>query len=257
MDEAADEKNQTPCEAADTVDVNAAPNESAPPDAQGDVQPSDDISTPPNEESAAPTPQNEASADADGSVPVSDVPEESNQALKRLDEIAATELRISKELHDLHRLYHSEFAGRLKSMQDELDRYRDVDSGRAFDGILSEIARIYNAYETLPDGVQDAKIKKGITYLLEDLKELVGEYGMTAYRSEPQTARRARFCKIANRLPTDDPQKHGVVAKSYNTGFSVGNRVVVEERVDVYVYVPNDAAPEEPTSNAAETSNET
>ena len=80
---------------------------------------------------------------------------------------------------------------------------------------------------------------------------------MTAYRSEPLSKRSPRFCKIADRLPTDAPEKHDVVAKSYNTGFRIDNRVVVEERVDVYVYVPKDTLTEEAKPNAEEASNET
>ena len=199
----------------------------------------------------------------DAQVPVvaSEIAPDSTDYLQSIDErfnnVAKTEERLLSEVRELHKLYHNEFAGRLKSMQDELDRYRNAESGRAFDGILSEIARIYNTYETLPDGVQEAKIKKGIVYLLEDLRELVGEYGMTAYRSEPLSKRSPRFCKIADRLPTDAPEKHDVVAKSYNTGFRIDNRVVVEERVDVYVYVPTDTLTEEAKPNAEEASNET
>lgn len=159
---------------------------------------------------------------------------------KRINGVAQTEERLGSELRELRKLYHNEFAGRLKSMQDELDRYRNIESGRAFDGILKGIAGIYNAYESLPDSVEDPKAKKEIGYLLEDIKDLVGQYGMTASRSDltqtPKPKRDPRRCKVAKRLPTDDPEEHETIAKSYNTAFQIGNRVVVEERVDIFFY---------------------
>ena len=158
----------------------------------------------------------------------------------RVDGVAKTEERVLAEILELRKLYHNEFAGRLKAMQDELDRYRKVESGRAFDDILRAIAGIYVTYESLPDSVENPKIKKEIGYLLLDLKELVGQYGMTSSRTDPDQTPRPkrdpRRCKVDKRISTNDPEAHDTVAKSYNTGFQIGNRVVVEERVDIFFY---------------------
>ena len=176
----------------------------------------------------------------------------------RVDGVAKTEERVLAEILELRKLYHNEFAGRLKSMQDELDRYRKVESGRAFDDILRAIAGIYVTYESLPDSVEDLKTKKEIGYLLEDLKDLVGQYGMTASRTDPDQTPRPkrdpRRCKVAKRLSTDDPEAHDTVAKSYNTGFQIGNRVVVEEKVDIFFY--DGKAPAKETNDALGPKNE-
>lgn len=157
-------------------------------------------------------------------------------AKAQVSAIAETESRILTEVHEMHKLYHNEFAGRLKSMQDELERYRKVESGRAFDDILSAIARIYGNNETLADEVDDAKAKKNIRYLLMDLEDLLDSYGMSKLRSEVGDKRNTRHCQVLNRIPTDDPTKHDTIAKSYNSGFYIGNRTVIKEVVDVYVY---------------------
>ena len=194
-------------------------------------------------------PQDESSPcsekiDAQAPVVASEIAPDSTDYLQSIDErfnnVAKTEERLLSEVRELHKLYHNEFAGRLKSMQDELDYYRNVEKGRAFDDILKGIAGIYNSYETLPDEIEDLKTKKGISYLLEDLKELVGQYGMTALRSDPNQTpkpkRDPRRCKVVKRQPTDNPDEHETISKSYNTGFQIGNRVVIEERVDIFVY---------------------
>lgn len=154
----------------------------------------------------------------------------------RLESIAGTEQRLFSEVREMHKLYHSEFAGRLKAMQDELEQYRKFDKGRAYDEILAAIARIYGNNETLADEVVEPKVKKSIRYLLMDIEDLLGVYGMEKLRSEPGEKRNPRHCQILGRIPTNDPAKHDTVAKSYNSGFYIGNRTVIKEVVDIYIY---------------------
>ncbi len=154
----------------------------------------------------------------------------------RLENIAGTEQRLFSEVREMHKLYHSEFAGRLKAMQDELEQYRKIDKGRAYDDILAAIARIYGNNETLADEVAEPKAKKNIRYMLMDIEDLLGVYGMEKLRSEPGEKRNPRHCQILGRIPTDDPAKHDTVVKSYNSGFYIGNRTVIKEVVDIYIY---------------------
>lgn len=143
---------------------------------------------------------------------------------------------ISSEIHELHRLYHNEFAGRLKSMQDELDRYHDADRGNTFDGILSAIARIYVNNESLMDEISDSKTRKNVKYMLLDLSDLLEEYGVLRLKSETGDKRNVRHCQIVERLPTDNPELHDTIAASHSTGFYKGNRTIIKELVDVYFF---------------------
>ena len=158
------------------------------------------------------------------------------QINERIDSIYCSEQKISSEIREIHKLYHSEFAGRLLKMQDELDEYHKIDRGKVFDGILESLARIYCNSETLPDEVEDPKAKKNIKYMLMDIEDLCSEYGMTRYRSALGDKRSPKNCQIVERVPTNDHEKHDTVAKTYNSGFLIGNRVVMKERVDVYFY---------------------
>lgn len=159
-----------------------------------------------------------------------------SQIDEKLESIAGTEQRLFSEVKEMHKLYHAEFAGRLKAMQDELEQYRKIDKGRAYDDILASIARIYGNNETLSDEVVEPKAQKSIRYMLMDIEDLLSVYGMAKLRSTPGEKRNPRHCQVLNRISTDNPAKHDTVAKSYNSGFYIGNRTVIKEVVDIYIY---------------------
>lgn len=183
-------------------------------------------------------------------------PSASVDSLKQIDErlagIAGTEQRLFSEVREMHRLYHNEFAGRLKAMQEELEQYRKIDKGRAFDDILGAVARIYSNNETLADEAEEPRVKKNIRYMLLDIEDLLDVYGMSKLRSVPGDKRDPRHCQVHIRIPTDDPAKHDTVAKSYNTGFHIGNRTVIKEAVDIYFYDGSATQAEAKEKQAAE-----
>lgn len=229
----------------DTISPEENPTDVALPDSAFDTE---DAEVPEAESNQGDT-QVHAEGDTPKELPSTDAPTSSPQAdsspvdvdyLKqiegRLESIAGTEQRLFSEVREMHKLYHSEFAGRLKAMQDELEQYRKIDKGRAYDDILAAIARIYGNNETLADEVAEPKAKKSIRYMLMDIEDLLSVYGMEKLRSEPGEKRNPRHCQVLGRIPTDDPAKHDTVAKSYNSGFHIGNRTVIKEVVDIYVY---------------------
>lgn len=165
--------------------------------------------------------------------------------------VSKTMSGIASELHELHRLYHNEFAGRLKSMQNELDRYHDADRGNTFDGILGAIARIYANNESLVDEISDPKTRKNIKYMLLDLSDLLEEYGVSMLKSEVGDKRNVRHCQIVERIPTDDPELHDTIAASHGTGFYKGNRTIIKELVDVYFFDRKGSAVSETTLETA------
>lgn len=229
----------------DTISPEEKPTDAALPDSASDTEDAEapeaelhqgDTQTPVEGN----TPKESPSSDTPPSSAQADPPPVDEDRLKRiegsLESIAGTEQRLFSEVREMHKLYHSEFAGRLKAMQDELEQYRKIDKGRAYDDILAAIARIYGNNETLADEVAEPKAKKSIRYMLMDIEDLLGVYGMEKLRSEPGEKRNPRHCQILGRIPTDDPAKHDTVAKSYNSGFYIGNRTVIKEVVDIYIY---------------------
>lgn len=160
--------------------------------------------------------------------------------LEKISRVIAESAEASKktftELRDIHKLYHNEFAGRLKSMQDELDTYHKADRGHAFDSILSAIARIYGNNETLVDEIDDPKTKKHVKYMLLDILDLLEEYGVQRLKSNPGDKRNTRHCQVLERIPTDDPALHDTIVASHNSGFYMENRTIIKEMVDIYLY---------------------
>lgn len=151
-------------------------------------------------------------------------------------ESAEASKKTFSELREIHKLYHNEFAGRLKSMQDELDTYHKAARGHAFDGILSAIARIYGNNETLVDEIIDSKTKKHVKYMLLDILDLLEEYGVQRLKSNPGDKRNPRHCQVLERIPTDDPTLHDTIVASHNSGFYMENRTIIKEMVDIYLY---------------------
>lgn len=151
-------------------------------------------------------------------------------------ESAEASKKTFAELREIHKLYHNEFASRLKSMQDELDTYHKADRGHAFDSILSAIARIYGNNETLVDEIADPKTKKHVKYMLLDILDLLEEYGVQRLKSNPGDKRNTRHCQVLERIPTDDPALHDTIVVSHNSGFYMENRTIIKEMVDIYLY---------------------
>ena len=150
--------------------------------------------------------------------------------------LADSSAKISAEVREMHKLYHNEYASRLKSMQDELERYREVDKGRIFDDILGEVAKLHSNNEAVQEDIADEKLRKRIRYLFEDIAYLLEANGVVKQKSKPGDKRNTRHCQVRERLDTNDPELHDTVAYSHGTGFFVENRTLVKEPVDIYLY---------------------
>jgi len=144
--------------------------------------------------------------------------------------------KAAKEMYELHKLYHNEFANRLKSMQDELEEYRERDKGRVFDGILGDVAKLYTGYESVLDEIEDTRIKKRMGYMFMDIAQILEASGAAKWKSKPGDKRNAKYCQVVERVPTDNPELHDTIAKSRSTGFYVENRPLVKEFVDLYLF---------------------
>jgi len=169
--------------------------------------------------------------------------EKPNEMQKSLSKILETvELardsssKIADEIHGLHRLYHTEVANRISSMQSELERYREIEKGRIFDDILSELAKIYSENETLIDEVSDEKIKKKVRYMFLDILQLLESNGVSKQKSNVDDKRNVKHCRIIEQIPTDNPELHDTIVESNNTGFSKENRTYIHERVKIRVF---------------------
>ena len=211
---------------------------------------SDIIETSPNLEVSSPVEVDTAleSDPVDETTPaISHLPKNLEQVLEKIEGQSA---KIATEIRDIHKLYHGEFAGRLKKMQDELDAYHEIDKGRVYDSILLELANLYSNNENLPPKLENKQLK----YMFLDLLQVLEGNGVGVQKSKPGDERHSKYCQIIEQVTTDDEGKHNTVISSENTGFYVENRPLVKERVRIYVY-------QKPTEEVAhqdvEPSNET
>lgn len=158
-----------------------------------------------------------------------------------LKTIAESSGKTAGEIREMHKLYHNEFANRLKSMQEELDRYHEMEKGRVLDGILGELARLYSAYESLPEEITDEKVKKRTHYMFEDILQILEANGVSRLKSSQGDKRNTRHCQVVERIPVEDPDLHDTVKLSHSTGFYVENRSLVKELVDIYLFADKNA----------------
>jgi molecular chaperone GrpE (heat shock protein) len=165
------------------------------------------------------------------------------QLQQNITTIADSSSKTVGEIRELHKLYHNEFASRLKTMQEELDRYHEIDKGRFFDGILGDIAKLYCDYESVIETITDDKASKRIKYLFLDIIQILEANGVYKQKSQPGDKRNPRHCQVVERIPTHDPEQHDRVVLSRSTGFTVENRTLAKELVDVYLFTEKPAHP--------------
>ena len=131
-----------------------------------------------------------------------------------------------------------------QGMQRDLDELKAQQSGEQFNPLLKEIAMIYSEYQVLLDEDLSERGRKNLLSLFEQLKDLLADYDAEVIRSEVGSARQTRLCKIINKIPTSDSEKHNTIALSRKPGVMRGRTVLYQEFVDVYVYDPDLAAEE-------------
>ena len=136
----------------------------------------------------------------------------------------------------MHKLYHNEYASRLRSMLDELELYREIDKGRIFDGILGEVAKLKSDYKSLVDDVADEKVKKRTRYMFADIVQILQANGVLEQKNKPGDKRNTKHCQVIERIPTATIEQHDTVPRSRGEGFYIENRSLIKEPGDIYLY---------------------
>lgn len=133
-----------------------------------------------------------------------------------------------------------------QGMQQELDKFKKVQSGENLVPILKEISTIYVEYQSLLKSSElQGKPKKLVSSLFEQLEDLLDEYNAEIIVSKVGSVRKARQAKIIEKILTSDESKHNTIAKSRNPGVILDRNVLYPEYVDVFVYDPTFVEQEE------------
>lgn len=155
---------------------------------------------------------------------------------QKLDSLLDYSSKSATEIREMRKLYHNEFSTRLNALQGEVDRYHAIEKGQIYDGLLTSIARLYSENIDLLDVELEDRIHKRIKYMFMDMLEILDSYGVQKQESKEGDKRNTRYCKIVNKIATDNPDMNDTVSRSVNVGFFVDNRPLVKEDVDVYLY---------------------
>ena len=140
-----------------------------------------------------------------------------------------------------------------QGMQRDLDTLKEQMNGEQFNPLLKEIASVYVEYQTLLDdeSISD-RSRKNLHALFEQLEDMLSDYDAEVCRSEVGSVRQTRTCKIIEKIPTGDQEKHNTIAASRKPGVVRGRSVLYPEFVDVFVFDPSLAAPETPDNDDVE-----
>ena len=169
--------------------------------------------------------------------------EEHLELMHSITEIRDASIASARSMHEMHRLLHEEFSGRLRDMQQELDTYRKRDRGLMYDSILTEVASLYSdGLHLLNDIDSEATpaLHKQMRFHFERLQELLESYGAALLSSSAGDKRNPRHSQVMHRIATADPELHDTVAQSLSAGYYIDNRTLVKEKIDVFIYKPEE-----------------
>lgn len=147
--------------------------------------------------------------------------------------------KVEHHASEMNKLYQNEVSGRLQRMHADIEKYREREDNRIFDGILIELANLYSRDHEIIDYATDEKLKTRLSYLFEGLSSLLEKYHVEKLVSQPGDKLNTRHCRVIERVPTDCKENHGLVHKSRSIGFYSGNRTIVKENVDIYYFDEN------------------
>lgn len=122
----------------------------------------------------------------------------------------------------------------MRASEAELERYHDIDSGRAFDDILRDIAQIYIDHEHITDTIDDEALRGRVSNILLDIVQVLEIYGVSKQKSIQGSERKLRLTHVTSCSETECPELNGKIAESIRTGFSRGNVPIIKELVKIY-----------------------
>lgn len=127
-----------------------------------------------------------------------------------------------------------------QGMQHDLDKLKEQMNGEQFNPILKEIASVYVEYQSLlDDETISNRSRKNLQSLFEQLEDMLSDYGAEVSRSEIGSVRQTRTCKIIEKIPIGQQEKHNTIAASRKPGVVRDRSVLYPEFVDVFVYDPS------------------
>jgi molecular chaperone GrpE (heat shock protein) len=166
-----------------------------------------------------------------------------NEIHRQILMITENQDRNGQELKNLYSNYSNILRLHDKTAE-ELDQHRQGLYRQLLDPVLSGLARIYIDYlgnlERLErEDLKDTRLTNNFSNMFGDLLQLLEENDIEIHVSKIGDKYSPKFCKIGKKAQAAEREQHGTVVKSISPGFHIGNRVLVPENVEVYIFNNN------------------
>ena len=193
----------------------------------------------------------EVATEADNVEDVVELAESSSGTPDWTEEIAS---RLTK-LEELfsQRIAHTDFEENSRQiMHKELEAYKSDMYASLLKPLLMDVIEVREdifkttaRYESKPEEEQVLPLSKFMEYATMDLASLLEKYDVEDWQSNPGDDFRPGRQKGQKKVPTNEKNLHGKIAKSLSRGYLCKGKVIRPERVSLYVY----EAPEESASD--------
>ncbi|MDR0663163.1 MAG: nucleotide exchange factor GrpE [Spirochaetaceae bacterium] len=166
-----------------------------------------------------------------------------NEISRQILMITENQDRSGEELKNLYNSYTSILRLHDKAAE-ELEQHRKGIYRQLLDPMLIALARIYIDYlgnmERLnEEQLEDTRLKKNFSNMFDDILQILAENDVETYVTKAGDKWSPKFCKIGKKTDTSEEYQHGAVIQSISPGFHIGNRVLIPENVEVFIFNNN------------------
>ncbi len=192
-------------------------------------------------EETQPTVDDESPAETEPAIPV-DMIEGKLAEILEAQAGVATRLDALAKLFDARIMYADHEKQVVDLMHKELQAYKEDFYAKIVRPVLLDFIEIRDSfmklianYEAKPEGERDIPLARVKSYSY-DFADILEKNGIEIYNGEVGAAYVAVRQKIIKRVVTDDESLHGTVAEVLSSGYTYGGKVIVPEKVAVYLY---------------------
>ena len=163
------------------------------------------------------------------------------EALSKIEE----ELRKLRQDFQNKLMYDQSKETMFNNMHKELQKHKEDLYAMLIRPVLSEIIglresilRVASAHEAKPEGERNVPLDSFSCYA-DEAMDILENNGVECYKSKTGEKYIPLRQRIVEKIPTDDPSQHSLIAESRGYGYEIAGRIISPEKVSVYIHDPN------------------
>lgn len=132
----------------------------------------------------------------------------------------------------------------LRKQSDEMQGYRNDLFAKVMHPLLREVARIHSGIKQVLAHADDSELIGAVAVeaYVDDLADLLSDYGIEEYAPEPGSSFVSGLCKIASKQETSDEALIGTIAELKSPGYMLeSSKPFIPARVKVHVRAEGDS----------------